>query len=120
MLKSGIGIRVSALYLDNKISSGEINSYGSTLGLNMSFLKKSLFSSIGYTYTLNTFNDVSNGHTSRLSLNFSTRVVRNHSLRLVVFLLNNNSVRQDIIRDFTETTIRLTYKYTFTTKKKKR
>lgn len=118
MVKTGLSIRSSFLFTKNELSVGKTNSYGGTLGFSKSFLKRKLFSSINYTYSRNSFNSQSNGSTSRVILNVTGRLGKSQSLRLSVYLLNNNSEFTQINKDFAETTIRISYNYRFTRIKK--
>ncbi len=119
LLKRGLNFRVSALYIRNEISAGKTNSYGGTLGLSMPFFKRKLYSGLNYTYTSNTFNSQSNGYTSRLNLNLTGKLSKSQSLKLIIFLLKNNSKNTQIIRDFTESTIRVSYNISFNSNRKK-
>jgi len=119
LLKAGLYIRTSVLYIQNKISAGTTNSYGGTIGLSKSLFKRKIYSSLNYTYTSNTFNEKSNGFTYRFNLNLTGRINNNQSLKFSAFLLNNNSKNTEIIRNFTETTIRISYNLSFNSKHKK-
>ena len=119
LLKSGLNIRTSFLYTNNILSAGKTKSIGGTIGLNKSLLKKKIFSGINYTYSSNSFNGDSNGYTSRINLNITGRISKNQALKLTAYLLRNKSAYTKIIKDFTETTIRISYNIRFNSKRKK-
>lgn len=119
LLKSGLNIRTSFLYTNNIISAGKTKSIGSTIGFSKSLLKKKIFSGINYTYSSNSFNGDSNGYTSRINLNITGRISKNQALKLSANLLRNKSTYTKIIKDFTETTIRISYNIRFNSKRKK-
>jgi hypothetical protein len=119
MMKLGLNVRSSLLFNNNELSVGKTNSFGGSVGFGKMFLDKKLVTGLNYTYSTNSFNGDSNGHTSRMNVNITGKINKSQSLRLTAFILKNATEINQVGNDFSETTVRLDYNIRFNTQKKK-
>ncbi|HRP30584.1 MAG TPA: hypothetical protein PKV73_01775 [Agriterribacter sp.] len=112
-IQTGINANGSLNYINSKTVSGDIGSFGGTIGGSASLLERKLMVNASGSYLQNTFKGNDNGHTIRATLGFTVPVGTHHNFQLLGNYLDNTSKDISVIQNFNETNIQLIYGLTF-------
>ncbi|MBS1632776.1 MAG: hypothetical protein JST10_09405 [Bacteroidetes bacterium] len=109
----GINANASLNYMNSKTGSGDIGSFGGTLGGSAPFIERKLMVNASASYLQNSFKGKDNGHTIRATLGFTVPVGTHHNFQLLGNYMDNTSKDISVIQNFNETNIQFIYGLTF-------
>jgi hypothetical protein len=113
LLSSNYSFDVSPFYVQSDIADGKSINLGTNLGVNKTFLKNKLNTSISASYSTNSFNNTNNGFTLQGRFNIGYRLDKHHRLQLQLTHVVNESISALVSRSFNEFTGTLQYVYSF-------
>ncbi len=117
---NGLSVVAGLNRTQSELSLGKTLSNGVLLGLTKNYKSKHLFFNANLNYNINSFEETSNGSTKRISFQTQWSPYSSHSFRLLVYHMINLSKNDQVSRSFSESNLRLSYTYNFTTNKHKK
>ena len=112
-IQMGITANGSLNYINSKTVSGDMGSFGGTIGGSAALLKRKLMVNASGSYLQNTFKGKDNGQTIRATLGFTVPVGTHHNFQLLGNYLDNTVKVVSIVQNFNETNIQFIYGLTF-------
>ena len=112
-IQMGITANGSLNYINSKTVSGDMGSFGGTIGGSAALLKRKLMVNASGSYLQNTFKGKDNRQTIRATLGFTVPVGTHHNFQLLGNYLDNTVKDISIVQNFNETNIQFIYGLTF-------
>lgn len=112
-IQMGITANGSLNYINSKTVSGDMGSFGGTIGGSAALLKRKVMVNASGSYLQNTFKGKDNGQTIRATLGFTVPVGTHHNFQLLGNYLDNTVKDISIVQNFNETNIQFIYGLTF-------
>lgn len=112
-IQQGTGVNGMFNYIKSTTPQGDIGSYGFSVGGVAPFLERKLMANASLAYMTNTFDGLSNGHTTRMTIGVTVPVKNRHRFQLIFNYLNNSTTNTLVVQNFSELSTQIIYGLTF-------